>query len=68
MQQAPNAGIPRCRRCGDVIGAYEPMVLLDGGRARRTSRAAESAPTHADAECFHEHCYAEAHADPPVAG
>ena len=27
----------RCRRCRDVIGVYEPMVVLAEGEARETS-------------------------------
>ena len=27
----------RCAICGDVIGVYEPMVVLDGSQLRQTS-------------------------------
>jgi len=49
---------PRCRRCRDVIGVYEPMILLVDGRARETSRAAEpNVGTHGDG--YHGSCYAQ---------
>lgn len=51
-------GAPRCRRCGDVIGVYEPIILLVEGRSRETSRATEpDAGTHGD--CYHGACYAQ---------
>jgi hypothetical protein len=59
-------GTLRCHHCGDVIGAYEPMIVLCGGEARRTSRSAEreaGAPTH---ECYHDACYTQAHGEDPV--
>jgi hypothetical protein len=50
-------GAPRCRRCSDVIGVYEPMILLVDGRACETSRAAEpDAGAHGD--LYHRCCYA----------
>jgi hypothetical protein len=47
-----------CTRCGEVIGVYEPMVVLEGEVARRTSLAAEpdlrrSARVR---ECVHAEC------------
>ena len=49
----------RCRHCGDVIGAYEPMVMLSNGFAYKTSRArAGELVTEAD-ECYHDLCYAQ---------
>lgn len=32
-----------CRRCGEVIGVYEPLVVGESPYARVTSRAAEPA-------------------------
>jgi hypothetical protein len=56
---------PRCRHCEDVIGVYEPMVVLADGRARRTSRAAEQdLGEHMD-ECYHHACYVQAHGEHP---
>lgn len=48
--------IPRCRHCGEVIGVYEPMIVLDGGQARKTSRAVEAA-TGPFGECYHQECF-----------
>jgi hypothetical protein len=49
----------RCTRCGDVIGVYEPIVVVRGGdEVRETSRAAEAALPLAGAEHFHSECYA----------
>ena len=59
----------RCRHCGDVIGTYEPMIVLAEGEARRTSRAAERAAERATwapmGECYHNHCYAQTHGEDP---
>jgi hypothetical protein len=58
-------GTLRCRHCGDVIGVYEPMIVLLGGEARKTSRAAErvtGAPLH---ECYHDACYTQARGEDP---
>ena len=52
-------GTSRCRHCGEVIGVYEPMIVLREGRPRRTSRAAE-ATSSTSGECYHEDCYAQA--------
>jgi hypothetical protein len=46
----------RCRRCGDVIGVYEPMILLEDGKARETSRAAEP-DVDGRGDRFHGYCY-----------
>ncbi len=47
----------RCVHCGDVIGVYEPLIALAGGRARETSLAAEAAPADCTADCYHRACY-----------
>jgi hypothetical protein len=62
-------GIPtderlRCVRCGEVIGAYEPLVALLDGRTRNTSKAAEAGGDGALGECYHRACYALAYAEP----
>jgi hypothetical protein len=47
-----------CRRCGEVIGVYEPMVVLSEGDQGVTSVAAlQSEPSAAEA-CFHLDCFA----------
>ncbi|MBV8990307.1 MAG: hypothetical protein JOY58_02530 [Solirubrobacterales bacterium] len=48
---------PRCSRCGDIIGSYEPLVHVSGGSARETSRAAEPHLLGAGGELFHRDCY-----------
>ena len=49
---------PRCDRCRDVIGVYEPLVHVFEGQARETSRAAEHPHWSPDGACYHTHCYA----------
>ena len=58
----------RCGRCGDVIGVYEPMLIVEDSEVRETSRLREQAldPGWAAAEdCYHDGCfelaYEEAH-------
>ena len=44
--------------CGDVIGVYEPVILLVDGGGRETSRAAgPDDGTHGD--LYHRYCYAQ---------
>ncbi len=50
----------RCARCGDVIGAYEPLVVLRHGRALDTSKA-EMEDGIPPGECYHGACYTQAH-------
>lgn len=52
-------GQMRCRQCGDVIGYYEPLVLLERGQARASSAAAEPQLGNAPGERFHRACYVE---------
>lgn len=48
----------RCSRCGEVIGSYEPLVLLLDGEVRETSRAAEpDLALQVGAERFHIACF-----------
>jgi hypothetical protein len=47
----------RCQRCGDVIGSYEPMILLESGGVRETSRAAEPKAASPCSEHYHRDCY-----------
>jgi hypothetical protein len=58
-------GTLRCRHCGEVIGAYEPMIVLRGGEARRSSRAAEREAGAPMDECYHDACYAQAQGEDP---
>lgn len=49
----------RCGHCGDVIGIYEPLVLVENGRARQTSCAAEpQLLAHEAGTHYHRACYA----------
>jgi hypothetical protein len=49
----------RCRHCGDLIGVYEPLIMLADGRAQETSRLAHPHPLSAAELCFHRGCYPE---------
>jgi hypothetical protein len=54
----------RCWHCGDVIGVYEPMMIVEDGEVRETSRLLERAggPEWARAaDCYHESCFAIAY-------
>jgi len=63
-------GALRCRHCDDVIGVYEAMIVFAGGRARRTSRAAELAAEvpvgESVGDCYHDACYQQAHGEGPI--
>ena len=43
----------RCHHCADVIGVYEPMIVLTDGQARSTSRATEQGDREPVGECYH---------------
>jgi hypothetical protein len=61
--------LPRCPCCGQILGVYEPLVLMLPDRStRRTSRlAAGGLPP--DALVVHESCYGDRRAArDPVAG
>jgi hypothetical protein len=55
-----------CSHCSDVIGAYEPMILVTDGHARSTSRALEPVAAKLG-DCYHGSCYERAHGDGPEA-
>jgi hypothetical protein len=47
-----------CALCGEVIGVYEPMVVVVDGQVRETSQAAEDAAAEAVAAVrYHRACY-----------
>ena len=46
---------PWCGHCDDVIGVYEPMIVLAGREARVTSRLNEHGIV--DGDCFHQGCF-----------
>jgi len=57
---APTAEAPAticCDHCGAEIGVYEPLILADHGRVRKTSRAVEPGLPHADTTYYHRACY-----------
>ena len=54
-----------CHRCKDVIGVYEPMVVLADGRVRETSLAREPGVRASDHECYHRACFDEMQAERP---
>lgn len=62
--------VPRCPRCGDVIGVYEPVIVCHPEHperpVRRTSRAAEGRFA-SEGVVMHERCYAQREACPRTA-
>ena len=48
----------RCEHCGDVIGIYEPLIVLTDREARETSRAADPDLHTSHGEHYHRACYA----------
>jgi hypothetical protein len=58
----------RCRGCGEVIGVYEPIVVLVDGDARQTSLAASDGHDFEGADCYHRACYRVQHEDAPMTG
>jgi hypothetical protein len=56
----------RCHQCGDVIGVYEPMIVLTDGQARNTSRAAKKDTARPVGECYHHACYTQVHGERQV--
>jgi hypothetical protein len=58
MQGNPTDDRLRCAHCGDVIGAYEPMIVILDGEAHATSRSAEQS-RGTGGEHYHQGCYAE---------
>jgi len=48
----------RCKHCDDVIGMYEPMIVLRDGQAHSTSRAAaQEGARGLHGQCYHAACY-----------
>jgi hypothetical protein len=46
----------RCDGCGQVLGVYEPVMVLDDGLTRQTSVAAEPSLRSLEAERYHPDC------------
>lgn len=51
---------PRCRRCGEVIGVYEPLVVVSQHEPRRTSLAAAGQALPPGSAAYHEACFEHA--------
>jgi hypothetical protein len=51
-----------CRHCNDVIGVYEPMVVLTDGEAQITSRTTAG---DRPGERYHQACYVQVHGEEP---
>lgn len=49
----------RCNHCEEVIGVYEPLVVVVEGEPRESSRAAEPGLPVDSAEHYHRACYLE---------
>ena len=47
----------RCQHCSDLIGVYEPLVVLEDGVPVRTSRAAAASQPLDTRSCFHAECF-----------
>ena len=48
-----------CDHCGDVIGVYEPMVVMVDASAHETSRAADPQLSLGGLERYHRACFLE---------
>ena len=49
-----------CRLCGDVIGAYEPIIAVGVSGLRNPSVAAEPWLEPGDADLYHRDCFTSA--------
>jgi hypothetical protein len=47
-----------CRRCREIIGIYEPMIVQVGEQIRETSRAADESSPIEGAAHYHRDCHA----------
>jgi hypothetical protein len=54
----------RCTRCSDVLGVYEPVVVVDHRGWHYTSLAAEPFPARSGEARYHAACYEAIHAAP----
>jgi hypothetical protein len=53
---SPGRALVRCQTCGDVIGVYEPIVLVEPSGRRETSLAADPELCDSGAVCHHRAC------------
>ena len=57
-ENAAMSEVWRCAQCGDVMGVYEPLVIVDEHGARQTSRAAEPQLVREQGmQHYHRACY-----------
>lgn len=49
----------RCQCCHEVIGVYEPVIVVVGSQVRETSRAADPELDPDSGEHYHRTCYLE---------
>lgn len=54
------SGVLRCVECADVIGVYEPLVMVEHSGVRLTSLAAEGPLAYRGEGQYHAACYANA--------
>jgi hypothetical protein len=57
----------RCRDCGEVIGVYEPLVVVEDGEPRSTSFAAEPSLGQHASRRYHRACFGTS-GDPEALG
>jgi hypothetical protein len=56
----------RCRHCGEVIGVYEPLVMLVEGRIHETSRARDPGAAEGLGDHYHRGCHERLDDDEPA--
>jgi len=56
----------RCQHCEEVIGMYEPMVVIDEAGARSSARLDEQAGAGPPGECYHRDCYVRVYGGDPT--
>ena len=60
--------VPTCAHCGDVIGVYEPTVIMLDGACRVTSRAAHPDAVDKALARYHHACYGRPSRSAPSSG
>jgi len=46
-----------CEHCGDIIGVYEAMIVVEGDAERRTSRLNDPHVEEGEVALYHEPCW-----------
>ena len=57
-----------CSKCGAVIARHEPLVIVDGEQARRSTLAIESHPPAKGSAIYHPACYERVAGQLPFSG